>query len=342
MPVVGFHQARRPRQSPGERLCTDFSWPRPGGLILSLAGAALVIAGAAALGPSGLPPAASSAAPGASTTPAPTQTPGAPAASPPDISSGAAAAARHPTPASLAPSGGSASAMPPAPLIDGSTLDSPIQRLFASSGGGPLDQALLNIKNPASRLVLVNKRRPLVPTDFVPPDLITAAIPSGSGEPVLVRAEAGAAAEGMFAAAAEEGVIINVKSSFRSYDLQVQLYNSYVADKGDAAADTTSARPGYSEHQTGLAIDIGDANAGPSCDFNPCFADTAAAQWVAEHGPEYGFVVRYLPGDDAVTGYLAEPWHLRYLGAAVARDMQNQGIRSYEEYLGLPGAPGYE
>lgn len=217
-----------------------------------------------------------------------------------------------------------------------------MQQLFASDNGPLLEPSRRNIGNPDSPLVLVDKRRPLVPANFVPPDLTTPAIPSGSGEPVLIRAEAGAAAERMFAAAAAEGVSINVKSSYRSYDLQVQLYSSYVADKGVEATDTTSARPGYSEHQTGLALDIGDANAGTGCDFNSCFAGTAAAQWVAEHGADYGFVVRYLPGEEAVTGYSAEPWHLRYLGTAVSQDMARQDIRSYEEYLGVPGAPDYQ
>lgn len=329
MPVVGFHQARRPRQTPGERLRRDLSWPRPGGIILSLAGATLVITGAVALTPAGAPGDPSSPLSVASTTPVSSNT-----SRPPSTAS--------PTRATVSPSAASATATRPRPFVAGSAMDSAIQRLFAAGNVTALDPALLNIENPESPLVLVNKRRPLIPASFVPPDLVTPGIPSGSGEPVLVRAEAGAAAERMFAAAAAAGVSINVKSSYRSFTLQVQLYNSYVAEKGVAAADTTSARPGYSEHQTGLAIDIGDGNAGAACDFNSCFADTAAAQWVAAHGADYGFVVRYRPGAESETGYLPEPWHLRYLGIAVAQDMANQGIHSYEAYLGLPGAPGYE
>ena len=82
--------------------------------------------------------------------------------------------------------------------------------------------------------------------------------------------------------------------------------------------------------------------AGTACDFSSCFASTAAARWVAAHGADYGFVVRYAPGEESVTGYLAEPWHLRYLGITVARDMDVRGIHSYEEYAGLPGAPDYK
>lgn len=324
MPVVGFHQARRPRPTARERLRRDISWPRPGGIILSLAGAALVISGAVALGSTGAAPEPSVMALSTGTTPSPSPSP-------------IATATSSPTPVTSAPP-----VPTPAPAVAGTTMESAIQQLFVDGNGPVLEPALLNIENPDSPLVLVNKRRPLVPATFVPTDLMTPAIPSGSGEPVLIRAEAGAAAERMFAAAAAEGVNINVKSSYRSYDLQVSLYNSYVADKGAEASDTTSARPGYSEHQTGLALDIGDLDAGTVCDFNECFADTAAARWVASHGADYGFIVRYLPGEESMTGYSAEPWHLRYFGVEIAQDMRFQKILSYEEYLGLPGAPGYE
>nr|WP_281068065.1 M15 family metallopeptidase [Arthrobacter stackebrandtii] len=158
---------------------------------------------------------------------------------------------------------------------------------------------------------------------------------------MLLRAEAAAELERMFTDAAAEGVSISLKSSYRSYDTQFSVYNGYVATKGVAAADTTSARPGYSEHQSGLAVDIGDANAGTACDFNSCFADTAAAQWVAEHGADYGYIVRYQPGQEPMTGYLPEPWHLRFVGPAVAKEMAVRGYHSYEEFLDISGAPDY-
>lgn len=327
MPVVGFHQARRPRQTRTGRLRRDLSWPRPGGILISLAGAALVLGGALSLTPSDGAPSPAAASSGTSTTPAPAAVSGAPSRTPS---------------APLPPSDISPSTTSVAPLVAGSNPVSAIQELFASGNGSLTDPALLDIANPESPLVLVNKHRPLVPANFAPSDLVAPNILSGSGETVLVREEAAAAAERMFAAAAAAGVIINVKSSYRSHDTQVAVYNGYVADKGVAAADSTSARPGFSEHQTGLALDIGDASAGTACDFQSCFADTAAARWVAAHGAAYGFVVRYVPGQDPVTGYVAEPWHLRYLGVAVAQDMQRRGIPSYEQYLGLTGAPGYK
>ena len=347
MPALAAPQARRSRTTRAERLRRDLSWPRPAGILISLAGAALVFSGALAVDPSGtLPsPTGTSSLPGTTpdTSPAPAPPPGGPPGGPPAVSGAAAPSAAPSTAPSVpAPSDAPPPAAPNPPLVAGAGPGSAIEKLFATGQGSLPGPALLDIANPASTLVLVNKHRPLVPADYAPADLAAPAVPSGSAEPVLVRAGAAAALERMFAAAAAQGVNINVKSSYRSYETQVGVYNGYVAGKGEAAADTTSARPGFSEHQTGLSIDIGDADAGTACDFSDCFADTAAAQWVAAHGAEHGFIVRYVPGGETMTGYLPEPWHLRYLGAAVAQDMAVRGIHSYEQYLGLPGAPGYK
>lgn len=345
MPVVGFHQARRPRLTPRARLRRQLAWPRPGGIAVSVAGAALIFSGALAFSPAATDPP-----PAVAAAPAPPSTTADPSQAPNPTSPAAresAAAAPSSAPPTLSASGNTAAPIPAAttaaaPPVAGAAPDSPIQELFAPGHGAPKDASLLDIDNPDSPLVLVNKHRLLAPKDYAPADLVTPVVLSGSAEPVLVRAEVAAAAERMFAAAAADGVTITVKSSYRSFDTQVSVYNGYVASKGETAADSTSARPGYSEHQTGLAIDIGDANADTACDFNSCFADTAAGQWVAAHGTEHGFAVRYVPGAETITGYLAEPWHLRYLGTEVARDMNERGIHSYEEYLGLPAAPGYE
>jgi D-alanyl-D-alanine carboxypeptidase len=345
VPVVGFHQARRVRQTPADRLRRELSWPRPGGIVISAIGAALVFGGALAVTPSAdaPPPMVAAPASSSSTTPAPSQVPTPGAASPTE------GATQPPSSATgtLSASGLTAAPIPPsttapAPKVAGAATGSPIQKLFATDSLAPTDKALRSIANPNSPLVLVNKQRPLVPANYSPNDLVTPTVLSGSSEPVLLRAEAAAATERLFAAAATQGVRITVKSSYRSYETQVSVYNGYVAGKGEAAADSTSARPGFSEHQTGLALDIGDADAGTACDFNSCFEDAAAAQWVAAHGSDFGFLVRYQPGDESVTGYLAEPWHLRYIGIAVAQDMKVLGISSYEKYLGVPDAPGYK
>ena len=120
-------------------------------------------------------------------------------------------------------------------------------------------------------------------------------------------------------------------SGYRSYDYQTELYNNYVAREGQAAADTYSARPGYSEHQTGLAFDILDSH-GNLLD-GPEYQD--AIHWLHTHAHEYGFIIRFQPGKEAITGYQAEAWHLRYVGDK-ATAIYNSGL-SLEEYFGVPG-----
>ena len=117
-------------------------------------------------------------------------------------------------------------------------------------------------------------------------------------------------------------------SGFRSYGTQAQLYQSYVNREGQAAADRYSARPGYSEHQTGLAFDVIGTN-GHSVE------DDSAAQWLLDHAADYGFVVRYLKGKESVTGYMHEEWHLRYVGKE-AKEIAASGL-TLEEYYGFDG-----
>ena len=125
--------------------------------------------------------------------------------------------------------------------------------------------------------------------------------------------------------------ISNTYSGYRSYDYQTKLYNNYVACEGQDAADTYSARPGYSEHQTGLAFDILDSH-GNLLD-GPEYHD--AIHWLHTHAHEYGFIIRFQPGKEAITGYQAEAWHLRYVGDK-ATDIYKSGL-SLEEYFGVPG-----
>ncbi|MGT2831998.1 LD-carboxypeptidase LdcB/DacB [Streptococcus halotolerans] len=117
-------------------------------------------------------------------------------------------------------------------------------------------------------------------------------------------------------------------SGFRSYNTQAGLYQSYVNRDGQAAADRYSARPGYSEHQTGLAFDLTDKS-------GRLLEDKAASVWVQNHAHEYGFVVRYQPGKEAITGFMQEAWHLRYVGKE-AREIHDSGL-SLEEYYGFQG-----
>lgn len=141
-----------------------------------------------------------------------------------------------------------------------------------------------------------------------------------------VNPAANAALQAMFADAKLEGLSLFVRSGFRSYSTQKSLYNKYVKRDGVAAADRYSARPGHSEHQTGLAFDINKADSS--------FAGSPEATWLAANCHKYGFIIRYPAGKEAVTGYIYEPWHVRYLGVETATAVFESGL-CLEEYLGI-------
>lgn len=167
-------------------------------------------------------------------------------------------------------------------------------------------------------ILIANKTYPL-PSDYNP------------GE----NTEARAALNKMFADAKAEGkakkIDLNmwVCSGFRSYTVQKNLYNSYVSRDGVKNADRYSARPGYSEHQTGLAFDINYADSR--------FTGTAQAVWLAENAHKYGFILRYPEGKESVTGYMYEPWHYRYIGVENAEKIYASGL-TLEEYFGITSA----
>ncbi|MBM7643436.1 LD-carboxypeptidase LdcB/DacB [Streptococcus loxodontisalivarius] len=117
-------------------------------------------------------------------------------------------------------------------------------------------------------------------------------------------------------------------SGFRSYETQTNLYNNYVASDGQTNADRYSARPGYSEHQTGLAFDLIDSSGN-------LLEESDAVAWLADNAHKYGFVVRYLKNKESVTGYMAETWHVRYIGEE-ATDIYNSGL-TLEEYYHVDG-----
>lgn len=193
--------------------------------------------------------------------------------------------------------------------------------------------------DPGTVAVVVNKRRPLVPLDFAPADLRLPAVATATDNGLL-RPDTATAVEEMFAAAAVDGVGLVLVSGYRSHANQESTYAYWVDQYGDqAGADTVSARPGHSEHQTGLAFDIGQSDG--ACTLVSCFAGTAAAQWAAENAADHGIILRYPLGFDGTTGFSAEPWHFRYVGRDVSLAMQAAGTRTLEEHFGLPPAPSY-
>ncbi len=141
-----------------------------------------------------------------------------------------------------------------------------------------------------------------------------------------VDATANAALQKMFAAAKKDGLYLYVASGFRSYSTQEGLYNNYVNRDGVAEADRYSARPGHSEHQTGLAFDINRPDSS--------FVGTPEAKWLAANCHKFGFIIRYPKGKEDVTGYMYEPWHIRYLGVKTAKAVYKSGL-CLEEYLGI-------
>lgn len=193
--------------------------------------------------------------------------------------------------------------------------------IFAPPLGALSDEAVL------SCLVCVNKDHAL-PEDYVPPDLRKVDIPFmkvADPEREMLRDEAATALEAMFGAAAEEGLTLRGISGYRSYASQSEIYRR---GSNSGATDDYIAEPGHSEHQTGLAMDIGT---GIFDRLTEAFAKTDEAKWVFEHAHEYGYIIRYPKGAESITGYEYEPWHIRYVGdAAVA--IYEEGI-TLEEYF---------
>ncbi len=184
------------------------------------------------------------------------------------------------------------------------------------------------IASPGDPLVLVNKYRALSP-DYAP-DLVRLGSAYGSG---ALTAEAAEAFRHMADAARNEGISLRSVSAYRSYATQSSIYSRYVSQNGRSLADTFSARPGYSEHQTGLALDINTASTSAH------FENTREYAWLIDNCAQYGFLLRYPAEKEAVTGYRFEPWHYRYVGPEIARICMDQGL-TFEEYIARLPVPG--
>lgn len=165
-------------------------------------------------------------------------------------------------------------------------------------------------------VLLVNKKNPLPPT-------------YNNGEDPVAKE----ALQGMFAAGKEAGFTYEAFSGFRSYEYQSSLYNRYVARDGKEKADRYSARPGYSEHQTGLAFDIGEAGR-KDLWLTEAFGETEAGKWLMNNAHKYGFILRYPKEKEHITGFMYESWHYRYVGIEHATKIYEANV-TLEEYLGV-------
>lgn len=201
------------------------------------------------------------------------------------------------------------------------------------------DRTAQSIDDPASYWVVVNKQRPLAVLDYEAPDLVAVPVPY-INEPYLRQAASDAVVQMFQAITAETGLQLQAQSAYRSYSTQVSVYQGWVDSLGQADADLTSARPGHSEHQTGLAIDV-NALPDQGCALEPCWGALPEAQWVAANAYRFGFIVRYPDGKTPITGYEYEPYHLRFVGIELATEMHTTGVTTLEEFFGLPPAPTY-
>lgn len=201
----------------------------------------------------------------------------------------------------------------------------------------------MTVKAQTPKVLLVNKEH-VLPADYVPenlvmPDVVFAA--NTADERRKMEPQAAEALEELFAAGQQDGVQLVGVSGFRSYSTQSSLYYRSIRRNGYNYASVYSAQPGKSEHQTGLAIDVSCAEVG--YELYSRFAQTKEGIWLAEHCEEYGFIIRYPEGKTDITGYAYEPWHIRYVGTAVAQYLRAHdmtldeycGAMPYESYYGL-------
>ena len=190
-----------------------------------------------------------------------------------------------------------------------------------------------------NRLILINKHYP-APEGYEPPDRILPANRATNREEVAqyLTREAADAFNALSADAAAQGYTIVVTTAYRDKSYQSVLYNNYVNKDGQAAADTYSARPGYSEHQTGLSTDVSS----PSVNYQLTkdYINTAEGKWLNDNCHKYGFIIRFPDGAEGITGYTYEPWHIRYVGVENATQIHEAGI-TLEEFLGAEAAPTY-
>jgi D-alanyl-D-alanine carboxypeptidase len=188
------------------------------------------------------------------------------------------------------------------------------------------------VADPSDVLVLVNKEWNLT-ANYVPPDLVTPDIPFSFSEDLpkkLMRQEAAIALEELFKKAEADGIQLAGVSGYRSYQRQKDIFTARAKQRGEEVANKTTAYPGQSEHQTGLAMDVSSASV--NYQLLESFGETTEGIWLAENAPDFGFIIRYPKGKEEITGYSYEPWHLRYLGIETALQVSARGI-TYEEYL---------
>jgi len=181
---------------------------------------------------------------------------------------------------------------------------------------------------PTSIWVVANKKNPINPINYQPKNLVTV-------QGMEVDARIADDLQDLLAAAKADGLDLRIISAYRSYDMQKELFDMYTAQDGQAVAEGYSARPGYSEHQLGLAVDFDNTSGG--CTLDGCFGRTAEGLWLADNAHRFGFIVRYEEGMTETTGYIPESWHFRYVGKDLAAEMSRTDTKTLEEFFNIPG-----
>jgi LAS superfamily LD-carboxypeptidase LdcB len=198
--------------------------------------------------------------------------------------------------------------------------------------------ACRSITDMDSDWVLVNRRNPLSPRGFAPSDLMVPPMSDAAGQ--QLRADAAKALGRMASAVAADAGRIGIDTAYRSYATQDALYDKWLARRGRTWTDTWYARPGYSEHQTGLTVDLLPVGE-PNCSINDCIDETPQGAWLARNAWRYGYILRYEKGYRSTVGLGFAPWHFRYVGPELAKAYHDGGWHTYEAFLGQPGAPSY-
>lgn len=209
-----------------------------------------------------------------------------------------------------------------------SLLPDDLSSILADNQTVPLDTI------PSSITVLVN-RVYLLPSTYTPANLVDPNVKFSFAyisDKRKMRKIAATALENLFAAGEKEGIILYGVSGYRSYARQKQIYDKNIATRGQAATDAVSAKPGSSEHQTGLTIDVSARSVNFRLDQS--FGDTREGKWLAKNAHLYGYIIRYPYGKSKITGYSYEPWHIRFVGKTVATYLYENEL-TMEEYYGV-------
>ena len=269
------------------------------------------------------------------------------------MSAPASAATPPPPAASVIPAPGHSDA----PLTEAALCDRPeVQAALASGddgavvaaagGGEGMRQAVIrgiapciNLRDPAHVWFVVNKAMPMEPIDYAPVDWAAPAdVPLGNL--AAVRTDVASTVTAMSEASIAAGTgQLGMQNGYRGYSVQQRIHDQRVASLGKEAGERLAARPGFSEHQSGIAMDVFGCT--PGCSSSEQFGSTATYGWVVEHAWEFGWIIRYEDGQTPITGYDPEAWHLRYIGPELAAAYHAGGFHTLEEFFGLPAAPGY-